>query len=78
MNSLAEKLQRSSVPRITHTQIICGDCAGDDLLPSKTLLLADDTCSRCGGSNYVLASTLCSALALHILHGDKNEKRTDT
>jgi hypothetical protein len=41
---------------VTMLMIICGDCAGDDPLPRKTLLAADGKCSSCGGGSYILAS----------------------
>lgn len=40
------------------TLIVCGDCAGDDRVPRKTLLAANSTCVKCGGRSYVLASKL--------------------
>jgi len=43
---------------VLRTMIVCGDCAGDDANPRKTLLAADGTCSECGGRSYVLASML--------------------
>ena len=47
---------RVSPRNVTERMIICGNCAGDDPLPRKTLLAEDDTCATCGGRSYVLAS----------------------
>lgn len=44
--------------RAKHIFIVCGNCAGDDPIPRKTVMAADSTCETCGGSSYVLASTL--------------------
>jgi hypothetical protein len=41
---------------ITGLMIVCGDCAGEEPLPRKTLLAADGSCSTCGGGSYLLAS----------------------
>lgn len=42
--------------------IICGDCAGDGLLPRQTMLSRDGSCRTCGGRSYVLASDRPGAL----------------
>jgi hypothetical protein len=39
-------------------QIVCGNCAGDAESPVRTYLDTHGNCSHCGGSSYVLASTL--------------------
>lgn len=77
MKAAATQLLPASVPRMTLTQIVCGDCAGDAVLPKQTFLMADGSCSRCGGRNFVLASTLCGALARHLSNGDSNERTDD-
>ena len=41
---------------ITSLMIVCGNCAGDDENPRKTLLAANGNCATCGGRSYVLAS----------------------
>ena len=72
MRSASEQVSSAAVPRVTRTQIVCGDCAGDGLLPVKTLLTSDGTCSRCAGRKYVLASKLSLASApSHKAQGDK-------
>jgi hypothetical protein len=38
-------------------QIICGDCSGDENHPIKTYMNRYGSCSKCGGSSYLLAST---------------------
>lgn len=37
-------------------QIICGDCAGDGIIPMKTFMDRHGHCERCGGASYILAS----------------------
>lgn len=37
-------------------QIICGDCAGDAIIPERTFMDRFGRCERCGGSSYMLAS----------------------
>jgi hypothetical protein len=39
-------------------QIICGDCSGDDSRPTRTFMTRDGSCSQCGGTSYLLASTV--------------------
>ncbi len=48
----------SAAPRITATEIICGDCSGPGLEPRRTLLTKDNRCATCGGQNYTLAAKL--------------------
>lgn len=36
--------------------IICGDCAGDGRLPTRTYLDRTGRCAQCGGHSYLLAS----------------------
>lgn len=67
MKQALEPVSKASVPRVTATQIVCGDCGGDSAFPRKTLLTSAGTCSRCGGRSYALASKLSGALARHIL-----------
>jgi len=44
--------RRVGVARI---HIVCGNCAGDELQPTLTLLTTDGRCSKCGGRNISLA-----------------------
>lgn len=44
---------RPATPR-HEVRIICGDCAGDGIVPILTFQTADDRCGRCGGRSYVL------------------------
>lgn len=37
-------------------QIVCGDCAGDGIIPVKTFMDRHGHCERCGGTSYILAS----------------------
>jgi hypothetical protein len=53
---------RTAIPTMG-VQIICGDCAGDGLIPYKTYLDHNGNCQHCGGHSYELASTL----AVHAL-----------
>src|ERR1700733_2313667 len=39
-------------------QIVCGNCSGDDARPNRTCLSVWNTCTQCGGTSYVLASSL--------------------
>jgi len=48
---------RSNIATIG-VQIICGDCAGDGLIPHKTYLTVKGRCDVCGGASFVLASEL--------------------
>jgi Zn finger protein HypA/HybF involved in hydrogenase expression len=41
-------------------EIICGNCAGDETVPVKTLLASNRRCATCGGDNYTLAAHLQS------------------
>jgi hypothetical protein len=50
--------------KLVGVQIICGDCAGEDEVPAKTFLNAQDKCARCGGNSYVLASAFESTVML--------------
>jgi hypothetical protein len=50
--------------KLVGVQIICGDCAGEEDVPAKTYLTAQDKCSRCGGNSYVLASAFESTVML--------------
>lgn len=58
MRFAEQPVSSAAVPRVTRTQVVCGDCMGNGLLPVKTLLTSIGTCSRCGGGSYVLASNL--------------------
>jgi hypothetical protein len=70
MRPAIETISKSSAPRITATQIVCGNCAGDDLLPIRTFVTADGCCSRCGGRSFELASIICGALARYMKNGE--------
>lgn len=48
---------RPTIPTMG-VQIICGDCAGDQIIPQKTYLDHNGNCERCGGHSYLLASNL--------------------
>lgn len=37
-------------------QIVCGDCAGEGIIPIKTFMDRHGNCERCGGKSYILAS----------------------
>lgn len=39
-------------------QIVCGNCAGEGILPVRTFLDIHGNCSQCAGTSYVPASTL--------------------
>ncbi|HXG93520.1 MAG TPA: hypothetical protein VNN73_14320 [Blastocatellia bacterium] len=45
-------------PVTVGVQIICGDCAGDSIIPVKTYIDRFGNCSQCGGRSYLLASSL--------------------
>jgi hypothetical protein len=60
------RLTRHAVPALTPTEIICGDCAGDDLLPRRTKLTVEGSCAKCGGRSYALASLVGVALACYL------------
>ena len=46
-------------------QIICGDCAGKEGAPRKTFVNRHGRCDNCGGSSYVLASSMAVAGLRH-------------
>jgi hypothetical protein len=39
-------------------QIICGDCSGEEESPARTYLNRYGSCSQCGGTSYLLASSV--------------------
>jgi len=45
-------------------QIVCGDCAGDGESAARTYLNRCGRCETCGGSSYVLASSLALSALL--------------
>src|SRR6185295_640602 len=45
-------------------QIICGDCSGFEERPIKTYLDNSGNCSHCGGTSYLLASSVGVNIAL--------------
>ncbi|HQZ81617.1 MAG TPA: hypothetical protein PLR83_00225 [Pyrinomonadaceae bacterium] len=60
--SLFDTISPASIPAVTATRIVCGDCAGDETLPRKTMLTADGRCAECGGRSYIPASVIGIAL----------------
>lgn len=54
----AIQISKDAMPKVMPIEIICGNCAGDELLPIPTTLTASGLCAECGGNNYVLASKL--------------------
>jgi hypothetical protein len=48
---------RGSLPMVG-IQIVCGNCAGDELRPRRTYLDRSGNCSLCGGHSYLLASSV--------------------
>lgn len=65
MKQSRESISAVAMPRITRTEIVCGDCAGDELLPVRTRATMTGECDNCGGRSFVLASVLCGRLAFH-------------
>ncbi len=57
----------ANLPRPSPMEIICGDCAGDEIYPMKTFLMTDGTCAGCGGQSFVCAVRLLKVLARHLL-----------
>jgi hypothetical protein len=55
-------------------RIVCGDCAGYDLLPRQTYLTKDNCCSGCGGRSYALAAEVCRNLRRAIAQGVDREE----
>ena len=45
-------------------QIICGNCSGTEERPIKTYLDRAGNCSHCGGTSYLLASSVGVNIAL--------------
>lgn len=70
-NSNSNRVSDAALPTELPTEIICGTCAGDAVLPNKTKLTTDGGCSGCGGRSFELASQICGALAEHL----KNERK---
>lgn len=64
---MTNEVSAAAVPRVTRTQIVCGDCAGVALLPTRTFLTSNGDCANCGGRSYELASKLCGSLARHLM-----------
>jgi hypothetical protein len=48
---------RGSLPMVG-IQIVCGNCAGDELRPRRTYLDRSGNCSECGGHSYLLAASV--------------------
>ncbi len=66
MLKIFDAISKSSLPRVTQAEIVCGDCGGDAILPIRTHITGDGRCAVCGGRSFVPASTLCEALARHL------------
>lgn len=64
------------MPRLTRTEIVCGDCAGLDLLPVRTLKTANDECASCGGRSFELASKVCAKLADYLTERPRRQAAT--
>jgi hypothetical protein len=60
------RISKDAMPVATRMQIICGDCAGFEILPRPTLLAKDGTWFDCGGRNYVAATRLCIVLSEYL------------
>lgn len=63
---LKRKSAADFLPRQTEMEIVCGDCAGDDVYPVKTFLMTDGNCAGCGGRSFVCAVRLSKMLARHL------------
>lgn len=48
-------LTASGPPASTGSQIVCGDCSGDQARPLVTEQTEDGRCNVCGGRSYVVA-----------------------
>lgn len=77
MIGIFDKVSKQALPRILKTEIVCGDCGGDELLPHRTNLTSDGSCAVCGGRSLVIASTLCEALARHLKNSKNNEVKNE-
>lgn len=60
--TIFDRISDASMTRVTETRIVCGDCAGDEILPRKTNLTTDGRCAECGGLSYIPASVIGVAL----------------
>jgi len=69
-----DRISRLSAPQVLATQIVCGDCAGDELLPVKTNLTTEGCCADCGGRSFEYASLIGARAAM--LLGNKNTENT--
>jgi hypothetical protein len=56
-----------ALPHPLQMEIVCGDCAGDEVYPRKTFLTSDGNCADCGGRSFVCAVRLFKMLKLHLL-----------
>lgn len=54
MTQPLEPISNYAMPRVTDTQIICGNCCGDAEAPRLTLETEDKTCAGCGGRIYIV------------------------
>lgn len=66
MPIIFNKISQHSLPTATAVRIICGNCAGDEMLPVQTNLTSAGACAVCGGHSFVIASRISEALARHI------------
>jgi hypothetical protein len=73
MIRIFDRISANSLPRITKTEIVCGDCAGSELLPIRTNLTATGACAACGGRSFVTAAPLAQALSRQIQNTRKEE-----
>lgn len=71
-----EKSNVINLPVATEIEIVCGDCAGEEVLPRRTNLRSDGRCAVCGGRSFVSAAKLCTALSQHIQN--QKEKKEET
>ena len=58
-------LEPRGLVKTAAVQIICGDCSGENDTPVRTFLSDHGNCLMCGGSSYVLASTLATNSLVH-------------
>ena len=56
----------ASLPRPKQMEIVCVDCAGDDVYPNKTTLTTAGTCAGCGGRSFMNAAKISKNLAQHL------------
>ncbi|QQS31873.1 MAG: hypothetical protein IPM50_09285 [Acidobacteriota bacterium] len=70
------RINKDSMPEVLQMKIVCGDCAGEGLLPIHTNLTTDGRCAECGGRSFEFASLVGTALARYLRNnGDRNHVR---